>query len=133
MAHIKKPLAAALGAAFLATAISPLASAEVNPFSAQMLSGGYDLANYDKHKEGSCGEKGDAEGSCGEGKTKAEGKCGEGKCGEGKGKAEGKCGEGKCGEGKAKAEGEGSCGGDKAKGEGSCGGDKAESEGKCGG
>ena len=82
MAISRKPLAAALGAAFLATAISPLASAEVNPFSAQQLSGGYDLANFGKDAEGKCGE-----GKCGddkaEGAAKAEGegKCGEGKCG----------------------------------------------------
>ena len=96
MANFKKPLAAALGAAFLATSIAPLASAEVNPFSAQQLSGGYDLASYGKDGEG---------------------KCGEGKCGEGK-KADG---EGSCGGDKAK-KGEGSCGGDKAKkGEGKCG------------
>ena len=78
MAQIKKPLTAALGAAFLASAIAPMASAETNPFSAQQLSGGYDLANYDKHREGKCGE-----GKCGEKKAekKAEGKCGEGKCG----------------------------------------------------
>ncbi len=52
MAHSKKTLAAALGAAFLATSVAPMASAEVNPFSAQQLSGGYDLANYGKHGEG---------------------------------------------------------------------------------
>ena len=52
-----------------------------NPFSAQQLSGGYDLASYGKDAEGSCGDK-SAEGSCGE--NKAEGKCGEGKCGAGK-------------------------------------------------
>ena len=55
MAIMKKPLAAALGAAFLATSVVPLASADVNPFSAQQLSGGYDLANYAGHKEGGCG------------------------------------------------------------------------------
>ena len=89
MAISRKPLAAALGAAFLATSIAPLASAEVNPFSAQQLSGGYDLASYGKDGEGKCGE-----GKCGEGK-KADG---EGSCGgdEAK-KGEGKCGEGKCG------------------------------------
>lgn len=61
-----------------------------NPFSAQQLSGGYDLASYGKDAEGSCGDK-SAEGSCGENKAegadddekKAEGKCGEGKCGAG--------------------------------------------------
>ena len=52
MAISKKPLAAALGAAFLASAIAPMASAEVNPFSAQQLSVGFDLSNYDKHGEG---------------------------------------------------------------------------------
>jgi uncharacterized low-complexity protein len=101
MAHLKKPLAVALGAAFLASSFAPLVSAEVNPFSAQQLSGGYDLAHYGKDGEGKCGE-----GKCGEGKkaegegkkAKGEGKCGEGKCGEGKkSEGEGKCGEGKCG------------------------------------
>ena len=91
----KKPLAAALGAAFLATAVAPLASADVNPFAANQLNSGYELANYG-NAEGKCGE-----GKCGE-KGGKEGKCGEGKCGEkgkseGKGKKEGKCGEGKCG------------------------------------
>ena len=74
MAHFKKPLAAALGAAFLASSITPIATAAVNPFSAQQLSGGYDLPNFDKHEEGSCGEKG-TEGSCGD-KKGAEGSCG---------------------------------------------------------
>jgi uncharacterized low-complexity protein len=111
MANIKKPLAATLGAAFLASAIAPVASAAANPFSAQHLNGGYDLLNYSSHAEGKCGEEKCGEGKCGEGKT-CEGKCGEGKAGEGKcgeGKTgEGKCGEGKTGEGKA---GEGKCGG----------------------
>ena len=83
MVYLKKPLAAALGAAFLATAVSPVVSADTNPFAANQLSGGYDLVSYGHH----------------EGKDKAEGKCGEGKCGadtEAK-DAEGKCGEGKCG------------------------------------
>jgi len=118
MAQFKKPLAAALGAAFLASSVAPLASAAVNPFSAQQLSGGYDLPNFDKHEEGKCGDK-TGEGSCGE-KMK-EGSCGEkmkeGSCGE-------KMKEGSCGD-KAK---EGSCGEKGAKaGEGKCG------EGKCGG
>ena len=82
MAISKKPLAAALGAAFLASSISPLVTAESNPFSAQQLSGGYDLANYDKHEEGGCGEgrcggdKSDGEGSCGGEKADGEGSCG---------------------------------------------------------
>ena len=91
MAYSKKPLAAALGAAFLATAISPIASAEVNPFSTTQLNGGYDLVNFGHH-EGKCGE-----GKCGGEKSEGEGKCGEGKCGGEKAEDEGKCGEGKCG------------------------------------
>ena len=114
MTPIKKPLAAALGAAFLATSVAPMVSAETNPFSAQQLSGGYDLASYGKDAEGNCGDK-KGEGSCGD--KKAEGSCGdkkaEGSCGDKKAKTEGSCGEGKCGanKGKAKSEGEGSCGG----------------------
>ena len=98
MAQSKKPLAAALSAAFLATAVAPLASAEVNPFSAQQLSGGYDLASFGKHEEGKCGE-----GKCGGEKSEGEGNCGgdkaegEGSCGGDKAGGEGKCGEGKCG------------------------------------
>jgi len=103
-----KPLATAVGAAFLATAaISSPAFAAENPFQADELRSGYNLAGH--HAEGKCGE----------------GKCGEGKCGEGKAESEGKCGEGKCGEGKAEAEGK--CGESKADTEGKCG------EGKCGG
>lgn len=115
MAHVKTPLAAALGAAFLVSAIAPLASAEANPFSAQQLSGGYDLASYAHHEEGEGEEKAEGEGKCGD--KKAEGKCGDKK-------AEGKCGEGKCGGDKAES-GEGKCGDDKAdSAEGKCGGDK---------
>jgi uncharacterized low-complexity protein len=96
MAYSKKPLAAALGAAFLATTVAPIALADTNPFAANQLSGGYDLVNYADHAEGKCGGE----------KAEGEGKCGEGKCGEGKkAEAEGKCGEGK------KAEAEGKCGG----------------------
>ena len=112
MAHSIKPIAAVLGAAFLASSFVPAASASSNPFSAQQLSGGYDLGSYGKDAEGSCGDK-SAEGSCGD--KKAEGSCGdkhaEGSCGEKKAEgadgddknAEGKCGEGKCGEGKCGA------------------------------
>ncbi len=104
----KTQIAAALGAAFLATSVAPLASADANPFAATQLTTGYDLANYGAH-EGKCGE-----GKCGGDKADKEGKCGEGKCGGDKADKEGKCGEGKCG-------------GDKAGKEGKCG------EGKCGG
>ena len=75
-----KPLAAAVGAAFMVSvALSPAASAASNPFQLSELSSGYEVAG--KHAEGKCGE-----GKCGEGKGKAksEGKCGEGKCGEDK-------------------------------------------------
>ena len=106
----QKPLAAALGAAFLATAsASTMVQANENPFTAKQLNNGY-MQLADAH-EGKCGE-----GKCG-GKAKAkEGKCGEGKCGaQGKAQKEGKCGEGKCGGAKAT---EGKCG------EGKCGGKK---------
>lgn len=97
---IKKPLTAALGAAFLASALAPAAQADSNPFAAQNLNAGYDI-NAGKH---------------------AEGKCGEGKCGGKKATKEGKCGEGKCGGEKAVKEGK--CGGKKAAKEGKCGGEK---------
>ena len=121
--HKTNPLVTAIGSAFVAaTALSAVALssstfAAENPFQADQLRSGYNLA---AGAEGKCGE-----GKCGESKAKSEGKCGEGKHGEGKAKSEGKCGEGKCGEDKAKAEGK--CGEDKAKVEGKCG------EGKCGG
>ena len=103
----KKPLAIALGAAFITSlAGTPVANAAENPFAMSELSSGYMVAEM------------------------AEGKCGEGKCGGDKMKTEGKCGEGKCGGDKAAAEGGDKAaaeGGDKAKAEGKCG------EGKCGG
>jgi len=105
----KKPIAIALGAAFVTSlASAPIANAAENPFAMSELAGGYMVAG--SHMEG--GDKGKAEGKCGEGKcggekteaaaegadkAKAEGKCGEGKCGGEKKEAEGKCGEGKCG------------------------------------
>ena len=90
--HNLKPLAVAVGAAFMASvAIAPMASAAENPFQANELSSGYNLA--DSHGEGKCGE-----GKCGEKKADKEGKCGEGKSGDEKAAKEGKCGEGKCGE-----------------------------------
>jgi len=87
---IKKPLAAALGAAFITSVsfTSPV-SAEVNPFGVTELETGYMVL-----AEGKCGgmkaEKKAAETKCGEGKTSdmktvkkaAEAKCGEGKCGD---------------------------------------------------
>ena len=80
----------AIGSAFAAVALTPIAHAADNPFSAAKLEAGYQLAQADtKTKDGKCGE----------------GKCGEGKCGGSKPAAgakdaktsEGKCGAGKCG------------------------------------
>jgi uncharacterized low-complexity protein len=89
-----KPLAIALGAAFVTSLASiPVANATENPFAMSELSSGYMVAENQT-------EGGD--------KAKAEGKCGEGKCG-GEKKMEG---EGKCG-GEKKMEGEGKCGGEK--------------------
>lgn len=70
---IKKPITAALGAAFLASALAPAAQADSNPFAAQNLNAGYDI-NAGKQAEGKCGE-----GKCGGKKATKEGKCGEGK------------------------------------------------------
>jgi uncharacterized low-complexity protein len=100
-----KPLAFALGAAFVTTLSSVgVANAADNPFAMTEIAGGYMVA------------------------AAAEGKCGEGKCGgEKKSGAEGKCGEGKCG-GEKKTAAEGESNGEKKSGpEGKCG------EGKCGG
>ena len=118
----QKPLAAAIGAAFVTsmTAGMPaIANADQSPFAATNMSEGY-MVLAEKGKEGKCGgtmSKEGAkkmEGKCGEGKKDEKKK--EGKCGEGK-KMEGKTMEGKCGEGKK----------DEKKKEGKCG------EGKCGG
>ena len=115
-----RPIAAAIGASFLAMGVVPIAGAETNPFAATQLSAGYELASADKSgTEGKCGEakcggskagsadKSDtAEGKCGGSKAGSADKSGtaEGKCGGSKAdstakseKAEGKCGEGKCG------------------------------------
>ena len=75
-----QPMAAAVGVAFAASmALAPAALATQNPFQADQLSSGYNLAR--KHVEGKCGgDKAEGEGKCGEGKQ-GEGKCGEGKCG----------------------------------------------------
>ncbi|KRP19233.1 MAG: hypothetical protein ABS23_04590, partial [SAR92 bacterium BACL16 MAG-120619-bin48] len=70
-----KPLVTAISAAFIATAAlsaTNLSAAE-NPFQADLLQSGYNLAAH--HNEGKCGE-----GKCGEAMDKAKG---EGKCGEG--------------------------------------------------
>lgn len=79
--------ALAVGSAFAAAALSPVAlAASDNPFSAQKLQAGYQLAQADtKQKDGKCGEA-----KCGADKKAAE------KKGMDK-KADGKCGEAKCG------------------------------------
>ena len=88
-----KPIAAAIGTAFVLGGAATPASADTNPFGMTDLNSGYQqLAGA---HEGKCGE-----GKCG-GKKATEAKCGEGKCGAKK-KAvkkgtEAKCGEGKCG------------------------------------
>jgi len=117
----KKPLVAALGAAFVTSmAFAPAASADTNPFGATELETGYMVL--------------------------AEGKCGEGKCGADKAaeKAkEAKCAEGKCGSmmnGKKMKKGmEKSCGAMMKGKEGACGMEKGAekakeakcAEGKC--
>ncbi len=90
-----RPLAAAVGAAFIASAaMVPLAAATENPFQAAELSSGYQVADH--HAEGKCGE-----GRCGEDKKdkkdkdKYKDKDREKKADKDK---EGKCGEGRCGE-----------------------------------
>lgn len=68
-------LSVALGSAFAAATLMPVAHA-ANPFSADTLQNGYQVAQADiKAKDGKCGE-----GKCGADKKK-DGKCGEGKCG----------------------------------------------------
>ena len=71
----KKPLAAALGAAFVTSmAFAPIASADANPFGATELETGYMVLAEGKCGEGKCGDKKAA-------KADGEAKCGEGKCG----------------------------------------------------
>ena len=93
-----KPIAAPLSAALLAVSLIPAASADVNPFSANLLSSGHEPVNRGSDAEGSGGEGQCGEGQCGE-LSGSEGSCGEGQCGELSG-SEGSCGEGQCGEDK---------------------------------
>jgi len=102
-----KIVSLAIGSAFAAAALSPIAhAADGNPFSSAKLESGYQLAQADtKGKDGKCGEA-----KCGADKKAAEkkkdGKCGEAKCGADKKatekKVDGKCGEAKCGADKKK-------------------------------
>ena len=107
---MKKPLAAAIGAAFVGTlAATPVTQASENPFAATSLSRGYMVA--EKGAEGNCGakKKSESEGKCAGKKSVKEGNCGTKTMGKGN---EGKCGEGKCGANKnKKKEMEGKCGG----------------------
>lgn len=107
----KKPLVAALGAAFIATSVVPFATADTNPFGATQLDSGYDLANYNdpegKHAEGTCAGKKGMEGSCGGDKGQHD-------------KTKGAHGGTHTGHPPVKGM-EGSCGGNKTK-EGTCGG-----------
>ena len=95
----------AVGSAFAAIALSPVAHAAENPFGATKLEAGYQLAQADtKTKDGKCGgaKCGANKKAAGEKKMK-DGKCGEAKCGADKKAAgekkmkDGKCGEAKCG------------------------------------
>jgi len=88
----------AVGSAFAAIALSPLAQAGENPFGATRLEAGYQLAEADtKMKDGSCGGDKKMEAKCGADKKAAEAKCGadkktEAQCGAKKKAAEAKCG-----------------------------------------
>lgn len=57
----------AVGSAFAAIALSPVANAADNPFGANHLATGYQLAQADKTKDGKCGEA-----KCGADKKAAE-------------------------------------------------------------
>ncbi|HEY8085195.1 MAG TPA: hypothetical protein VIE69_06300 [Methylophilaceae bacterium] len=64
----QRTLAVVLGSAFAASlAMSPIASADQNPFGMQALSKGYTVADA---KDGKCGT-----GKCGANKKKADGSC----------------------------------------------------------
>lgn len=97
----KKPLAVALGTAFVLSGTA--ASASVFQIT-DLSSGGYMVAEHheksgEKSGEGKCGAE--KKGANCDPKAGVDMKTGECACGAAKGKkAEGKCGEGKCGEGK---------------------------------
>lgn len=88
----------AVGSAFAAIALSPIAHAGENPFAATKLQAGYQLAQADtKMKDGSCGGDKKMEAKCGADKKAAEAKCGADKkkdasCGAAKKSTEAKCG-----------------------------------------
>ena len=88
----------AVGSAFAAVALTPLAHAGENPFGATKLEAGYQLAQADtKMKDGSCGGDKKMDAKCGAEKKAAEAKCGADKkkdasCGAAKKSTEAKCG-----------------------------------------
>lgn len=88
----------AVGSAFAAVALTPLAHAAENPFGATKLEAGYQLAQADtKMKDGSCGGDKKMDAKCGAEKKAAEAKCGADKkkdasCGAAKKSTEAKCG-----------------------------------------
>jgi len=101
----------AVGSAFAAVALSPLAHAADNPFGATKLEAGYQLAQADtKMKDGSCGGDKKMDAKCGGDKKAAEAKCGADK------KKDAACGA-------AKKSGEAKCGADKKK-DAACGASK---------
>jgi len=114
--NTRKPLALAIGTAFVATlAASTVANAAAtggNPFTMTEMSSGY--TQLAEMKDGKCGE-GKCGGSGAKGMTKEQmkakgakdGKCGEGKCGGSMGKS------GMQGKGMSKGMQEGKCGGSK--------------------
>lgn len=94
----QKYVSLAIGSAFAAIALSPVAHAADNPFGATKLEAGYQLAQADtKMKDGSCGGDKKMDAKCGADKKAAEAKCGadkkkDAKCGADKKAAEAKCG-----------------------------------------
>lgn len=89
----------AVGSAFAAIALTPIAHAAENPFGATKLEAGYQLAQADtKMKDGKCGEA-----KCGADKKAAEKKK-DASCGADKKGAEAKCGADKKPADKAPAE-----------------------------
>jgi uncharacterized low-complexity protein len=107
--NTKKIVSLAIGSAFAAAALTPMAHATGNPFGATKLESAYQLAQADTKKK--------------------DGKCGEAKCGAEKKAAEAKAAEAKCGADKKVAEAQ--CGADKKAPEAKCGADK-KSEATCG-
>lgn len=107
----QKFVSLAVGSAFAAVALSPVAHAADNPFGATKLEAGYQLAQADgKMKDASCGGDKKTDAKCGAEKKAAEAKCGADK------KKDASCGA-------AKKTGEAKCGADKKK-DASCGASK---------